>query len=142
MHLDPLNDVPPPPVRYKVLLVDDDASVLRSTAAALELDLDVVTCSSGERALALLAAGDVHVVCSDYEMTGMTGLELLNRVAGLPQSVSGLLMTGSDSFMGRHNARAGEHYVLVKPVDPKRLSSLIVQLARTAVMKRGSKRQR
>jgi hypothetical protein len=44
--------------------------------------------------------------------------------------------------MGRHNARAGEHYVLVKPVDPKRLSSLIVQLARTAVMKRGSKRQR
>ena len=131
---------PPPPVRYKVLLVDDDDAGLRSLAAALEFELDIATCSSGERALALLGNGDFHVVCSDYSMGGMTGLELLQRVALLPVPVGGLLLTGSSSFISRHGAGVGDHYVLVKPVAPERLLVLILQLARTAEMKRSANR--
>ena len=129
---------PQPPVRYKVLLVDDDTAVLRSLAASLELELDVVTCSSAERALVLLGSGDFHVVCSDYSMSGMTGLELLQRVAQLPVAVGSILVTGSSAFIGRQGA--ADHYVLMKPVDPERLSSLLIQLARTAEMKRGVQR--
>jgi DNA-binding NtrC family response regulator len=124
--------------RYRVLLVDDDTAVLRSLAAALELDVEVVTCSSAESALALLEKGDFHVVCSDYSMPGMNGLELFERVARLPTTVACLLLTGSSSFIERHGTV--NEYVLTKPVDPGRLSGLLVQLAHTAQLKRRAKR--
>jgi DNA-binding NtrC family response regulator len=124
--------------RYRVLLVDDDATVLRSLAAALEFDLDVVTCNSADRALELLAQGEFHVVCSDYSMPGMNGLELFERVAKLKDPVACLLLTGSSSFIGRHGSV--NEYVLTKPVDPSRLSGLLVQLAHTAQLKRQAKR--
>jgi DNA-binding NtrC family response regulator len=127
-----------PDARYRVLLVDDDAAVLRSLAAVLELDLDVVSCSSAERALELLQKEDFHVVCSDYAMSGMSGLELFERVAKLPTSVACLLLTGSSSFIGRSGTV--NEYVLTKPVDPARLCGLLVQLAHTAQLKRQAKR--
>ncbi|HEY3667506.1 MAG TPA: response regulator [Polyangiaceae bacterium] len=124
--------------RYRVLLVDDDAAVLRGLAAALEFDLEIVTCGSAERALELLQKSDFHAVCSDYAMPGMNGLELFERVARLPNPVVCLLLTGSTSFIGRQPT--GNEYVLTKPVDPSRLSKLLVQLAHTAQLKRKTKR--
>jgi DNA-binding NtrC family response regulator len=129
-----------PDARYRVLLVDDDAAVLRSSAAALELELDmeVVTCSSAERALELLQKEDFHVVCSDYAMSGMNGLELFERVAKLATPVACLLLTGSTSFIGRHGTV--NEYVLTKPAEPARLGALLTQLAHTAQLKRQAKR--
>ncbi|HEX3850970.1 MAG TPA: response regulator [Polyangiaceae bacterium] len=124
--------------RYRVLLVDDDDAVLRSLAAALELEVDVVTCSSAERALELLQKEDFDVVCSDYSMPGMNGLELFERVAKLKMPVACLLLTGSSSFIGRSGTV--NEYVLTKPVEPARLSGLLVQLAHTAQLKRQVKR--
>jgi DNA-binding NtrC family response regulator len=129
-----------PTTRYKVLLVDDDVSVLRSLAAALESEVDIVTCNSPARALALLRESDFDVVCSDYSMPGMNGLELFERVARLPVPVACLLLTGASSFIGRHGSV--NHYVLTKPVDPERLSGLLVQIAHTAEMKRAALRSR
>ena len=126
--------------RYKVLLVDDDATVLRSLAAALEFDLDVEPCSSAERALSLLETGEFHVVCSDYSMPGMNGVELFERVAKLPFPVACLLLTGASAFIERQSST--EHYVLTKPVDPARLSGLLTRLAQTAELKRYAGRDR
>jgi DNA-binding NtrC family response regulator len=119
-------------------LVDDDSSVLKSMAAALEFDFDVTSCNSAARALELLRNGDFHVVCSDYSMPGMTGIELLQQASALPQPMGCLLVTGSSVFIGSKSD--ADYYVLVKPVDPERLGALILQLARTAEVKRGAKR--
>ena len=124
--------------RYKVLLVDDDAAVLRGLAAALEFDLDVVTCVSGERALSLLEEQEFHAVCCDYSMPGMNGLELFDHVAKSKLPVACLLLTGSMSFIDRGGS--ADEYVLLKPVDPARLSALLRQLARTVEMKRNAAR--
>lgn len=124
--------------RYRVLLVDDDADVLKSLAAALEFDVEVVTCRSAEQALELLRKGEFHVICSDYSMPGMNGLELFERVAELPSPVACLLLTGSSSFIERSGTV--NEYVLTKPVDPARLSGLLVQLAHTAQLKRQANR--
>ena len=123
-----------PRVRYKVLLVDDDVSVLRGLSAALEFELHVEVCNSAQRALELLREREFHVVCSDYSMPGMNGLELFAQVAKLPTPVPCLLLSGASSFIGR--SVPAEHYVLMKPVDPARLSTLLVQLAKTALLKR------
>ena len=87
--------------RYRVLLVDDDATVLRGLAAALEFDLDVTTCLSGERALKMLEEQEFHAVCCDYSMPGMNGLELFDRVARSKLPVACLLLTGSMAFIDR-----------------------------------------
>jgi DNA-binding NtrC family response regulator len=124
--------------RYRVLVVDDDVSVLRGLAAWLEFDLDVVTCTSAERALELLRGGDFHAVCSDYSMPGMNGLELLERVARLPVPVACLLLTGSTAFIGRSGS--ANQYRLTKPADPTRVTALLTQLAETIELKRHAAR--
>jgi len=120
--------------RCRVLVVDDEPKFLESVAAILATDLEVVTCTSAEQALKLLASTRFHLVCADYSMPGMNGLELLERVGQLPQTTSGLLMTGSDDY-ARVQGQSRYH-VILKPFDPERLLSLALQLARLTEMRR------
>jgi hypothetical protein len=68
----------------------------------------------------------------------VTQVELFEQVARLPVPVACLLLTGASSFIRRHGSV--NHYVLTKPVDPSRLSGLLVQIAHTAEMKRFASR--
>jgi DNA-binding NtrC family response regulator len=127
----------PPDPRFQVLVVDDDPAMLQSIASVLADDADVVTCSTPERAIELLRSRPFHVVCSDFKMPGMDGVELLRRVADAPEHVGCLLLTGSDEYRPVDNPK---YYVLLKPFDPARLIGLVVQLARFSEMKRSVKR--
>lgn len=120
--------------RYRVLLVDDDPRVLDTLQAVLGDDADVVTCTSAERALSLLESGSFHVVSTDFKMPQMNGVELLQKVAALPFPVGCLLVTGADEYIRTRGP--SPYYVLLKPVDPTRLISMVMQLARITEMKR------
>jgi len=120
--------------RYRILLVDDDARALESLGAALADDLDVSVASSPGRALELFERDSFEVVCSDYQMSGMNGLDLLHAVTRRSPHVGCVLITGSPDYM---SARAQDsHYVFVKPLDPSRLIRMVLQLARVCRMKR------
>jgi DNA-binding NtrC family response regulator len=121
--------------RYRVLAVDDDDHGLATIAAVLSADVDVVTAPSAERALMLIEREPFHVVCSDFKMGGMNGVELLQRVSALPYAVGCLLLTGTDEYF--RNDEGSPYFVLVKPFNPERLIALVLQLARNADMKRG-----
>ena len=55
-----------------LLLVDDEASLLRALERLLRADgYRLLTAGSGAQALALLAANDVQVILSDQRMPGM-----------------------------------------------------------------------
>ncbi len=114
--------------------MDDDRSVLDCTAAVLSLEVEVVTASSAETALRLLATEAFDVVCADFQMPGMNGAELLARVAELPEPVGCLLITGNDGYFGADTG--ARHHVVLKPFDPERLIQLVVQLGRIARQKR------
>lgn len=120
--------------RHRVLLVEDDPIVLESTAAVLSDDADVVTVGSAEGALRALAGERFDVVCTDYKMPGMNGVELLRRVSELPYSVGCLLITGNDEYL--RSESGSPYYVLVKPYEPEKLIRLVEQLARIARMRR------
>jgi PAS domain S-box-containing protein len=72
----------PSPGSGAVLVVDDEALVLESTAAMLEeLGYDAVPAGSGEAALAVLGARrDIVAVVTDHAMPGMTGAALAARI--------------------------------------------------------------
>ena len=108
-------------VRGRLLLVDDDESVRETTAALLADDFDVVTAPDGPRALDLLAQQGFDVICADYGMPGMTGVELLRRAQAV-RPLACILVTGHRQYVSEIGAdmRHGIAVVL-KPYEPQML---------------------
>lgn len=81
----------------KVLLVDDDALVLRLLADVLTDDgYQVVACRSGESAAAAFRAnGHIDLLVTDFQMPGMTGLELATLLTNKAPELPVLIVSGS-----------------------------------------------
>ena len=61
----------------RILIVDDDAAALRLLAVGLDATgFDVLTATSGEEALALIANSPPDAVVLDFEMPGLNGAEV------------------------------------------------------------------
>jgi DNA-binding NtrC family response regulator len=120
-----------------VLVVDDEASIRETTAALLEDDYTVTRASSGRDALRLLGTQRVDVICTDFRMPGMTGIELLRQAQKLYPGTAGILVTAYADYP-EHQATFREVpcLVLLKPYDPEQLCSLVERSARLARMKR------
>lgn len=82
-----------------LLVVDDERATRRSLVRALEDEpYRIVEADSGEAALSLLGERPVHVVLSDHQMPGMTGLDLLRHVKLRRPDVARLMVTANDEF--------------------------------------------
>ena len=80
-----------------VLVVDDEALLLTMTETILnEFGYKVLTASSGQKALAILARNDVKVdlVVTDLVMPGMSGRELVERIRQQAPATRILCMSG------------------------------------------------
>ncbi len=73
---------------YRVLLVDDDITLLESMALILSEEFSVRSANSGVQALRMLEREPFHVVCADWQMPGMDGVEFFRAV---PASFSTLV---------------------------------------------------
>lgn len=121
--------------RYRVLVVDDDPLFLSSVEAILAEHVDVFLCSTPEQAIQRLNVSMVHVVCSDFGMPKMNGVELLRHVESMPYFVGTLLITGNDQYIS--DPSLSHHgYVLLKPFAPERFVALVMQLCNVAQVKR------
>ena len=75
----------PPTPRPHVLLVEDDASLQRFVALALEdLEIELCVVDTVDAALALLAQRPVALILSDLMLPGRSGLELIDELAARP----------------------------------------------------------
>jgi DNA-binding NtrC family response regulator len=83
-------------VRPRILCVDDEPYVLKSLAAVLRKDFEVISATNGAAALALLEREPgLRVVVSDYRMPGMDGGALLAEVRERFPSTIRLLLSGA-----------------------------------------------
>jgi DNA-binding NtrC family response regulator len=107
-------------VRVSVLLVDDDAALLRALARTLRCEeLEVFAASGGEEAIAFLRRRAVDIILTDIDMPGMSGLELLSVVRREHPAIVRMMITG-DATTERALAAINEGEVarfFVKPVD-------------------------
>ncbi len=79
----------------RVLLVDDEERILGALRRSLRREgYELVTAQTPREALAKLEVEDFDAVLSDHKMPGMTGVELLARVARLQPNTARLLITG------------------------------------------------
>ena len=110
------------PLSPKVLVVDDEPTVLRLVKSLLELKgYQVFTAPDGEAGLRICKEldGDLALVVSDISMPGMNGRELARCVAELPNPVPVILMSGYSStspiLEGLNDGRVDHVHFLRKP---------------------------
>lgn len=112
---------------YRILLVDDDASILRLLSMRLEsVGYDVLTAESGERALKILETKLVDVMMTDLKMEGMNGLELFSAVQQRHPGLPVIMLTAHGTIPDAVSAtREGIFGYLTKPVDKAELLKVI-----------------
>ena len=105
----------------RILFVDDEpdfAQGLARLAAAGFPEVETATASSGEEALALIAAGGVGLMLTDLRMPGLDGQELLRQALEADPNLTVIMLTGHGSVESAVAAlKAGAYDFLTKPIE-------------------------
>jgi two-component system response regulator GlrR len=114
-------------VQDRLLLVDDDTSLLKLMAIRLEAEgFEVQTVESAEEALKSLRNSPVELVITDLRMEGATGLELFEQIRHFYPGVPVIIMSAQGTIPEAVSAtQMGVFEFLTKPVDKNVLLSTI-----------------
>jgi EAL domain-containing protein (putative c-di-GMP-specific phosphodiesterase class I)/ActR/RegA family two-component response regulator len=115
-----------------LLLVDDDAAVMRAYCAVLTRHgATVETASGGTEAAGRVKAHAFDVIVSDISMPGMSGIEFLKIVRAYDPDVPVILMTGEPGLESAVRAvEYGAFRYLAKPVGNQELWDTVLRAAR------------
>lgn len=120
----------------KILVIDDDPACRRLVTIRLKCleGIDVSEAEDGDKAWALLKRNHYDGAIVDWQMPGMSGLDIVREVrkAGITMP---LLMVSAESEKGRviEAIQAGVSDYLIKPFDPETLLAKLgkfVEMAR------------
>lgn len=129
----------------RVVLAEDDEAMRQLVTAALSREgFDVVECSNGAELAALIERDIegrvnpcVHVVVSDVQMPGRTGLECLRSIRRFNEKVPFIIITAfGDKTMYEDALRSGATAVFAKPFDLEELVHFIRQAVSSKVRER------
>jgi DNA-binding NtrC family response regulator len=129
----------------RVLLVDDELNLRRSTAILLEQDAHTVhQAATVADAMRILGSTDVEVVLSDVRMEGDDdGRVLLRSIKARHQDIEVVLITAFATIDDAVEAiKAGAYDYLTKPLDPARLLITVRRAAERAALSREVKHLR
>ncbi|MCX5800231.1 MAG: sigma-54 dependent transcriptional regulator [Candidatus Eisenbacteria bacterium] len=106
-----------------ILIVDDEAEILRSLRGMLEDEgFAVLTESSAEAGLRSLRQNNVNLAIVDVFLPGMSGLEFLKTVGPEFPELPAIVMTGQGSYETAFTAlKLGAYDFFEKPLAPERL---------------------
>jgi two-component system, sensor histidine kinase len=127
----------------RVLVVDDEVSVLETIAAILRREgYEVAAASSVAEAIELLDHSAFEVALTDLRLEGASGLSLLSTLhQHWPQTVS-IVLTGYASIESAIDAlREGAFDYLIKPCDVEELKATVARAVQRSSLSR-SLRQR
>lgn len=118
------------PARYKVLLVDDDASTMARYEGAMsgwDLPLDVVRVGNGFEALIRIGETRPHLLVGDLSMPGVDGLRMIRtlRASEAYRDMAIVVTSGLDPATIRAMGLPDDIPVLPKPVAPEALRTAI-----------------
>ncbi|KER09614.1 MAG: hypothetical protein HY22_10190 [[Candidatus Thermochlorobacteriaceae] bacterium GBChlB] len=110
----------------QLLFVDDEPMILQSLSLLFE-DYTVLTATSGEDGLKLLAQHPISVIVSDQRMPKMTGVEFLRQAKEIAPHAIRILMTGySDLDAVINSVNVGEVFRYInKPWQADKLRETI-----------------
>lgn len=116
----------------RVLVVDDDAGMLRAVERLLTPQHEVVCCRTPGDALLSAHRHPPDIALLDVRMPEMSGFELLERLRQRWPDLDVILMTGSVHSFDNHLVqaiRAAAYYFIEKPFDREVLRTLVERCA-------------
>lgn len=118
-----------PPATIRVVVADDHPVVRMGVAAELSRHADIEVCGeavNGDQALELARALAPDVLVLDVNMPGMRAVEVLRRLAGMPEAPRALILTAyGDLDLALALLKAGARGYLLKDEDPAALSAAV-----------------
>jgi putative nucleotidyltransferase with HDIG domain len=118
------------PEVLRVLVVDDNASLLRFLVSAFSANGCTVTrAAAAEQALGLITEQSFDLVVSDIKMPGLSGLDLLRAVKGKQPGTPVVLITGNPSVNSAvFGLRHGAYDYLPKPFSIREVQELLARI--------------
>ncbi len=115
--------------KHLVFVVEDDEDVRVSTGALLEaLGYAVCEFASGEDLLASEDAGAAGCIVLDYNLSGMSGLDLIRHLRSQGIQTPAIMVSGNGKQLIADAARAGIAAVLRKPLSAEALEQWLAQI--------------
>lgn len=124
-----------------IMLVDDEADFVRSTAKRLESrGIDTIAAFSGEECLEVLQTHKrIHVIVLDVKMTGMDGIETLKEIKKISPLTEVILLTGHATVeSGIKGIELGAYDYLMKPCQFDELVTKVKRAAQRKQMHEGT----
>src|SRR3954447_23509072 len=137
-----MNDIPP--VKARVLVVDDQPANIRLLEAILSpRGYDVRSASSGQDALVAVDEGDLDLVLLDIVMPGLDGYQVCREIRERPDTayLPVVMVTASGDEQKLKALEAGADDFLTKPVNKNELLARVASLARIKSYQDTIKRQ-
>ncbi len=122
--------------KMTILVIDDDP-VVRSIVGGIlrKGDFDVLLAKDGSEGLDRFQKESPDIVITDYQMPGMTGLEVLNSVHELNSSVPVVILTAhGDAALTIESIKKGAFDFIEKPIKPKELLAVVKNALNTSTL--------
>src|SRR6188474_12146 len=110
-------------MKARILVIDDEAEIRRSVRMILEYDgYDVLEASSGPEGVALAEKESPDLVFLDVKMPGMDGLEALQRIKAVNETLPVVIISGHGTVSTAVEAtKAGAFDFIEKPLASERV---------------------
>lgn len=129
-------------MQARILVVDDEKAMLLALRGLLGREgHQVETASSGEAALPLIATGNFHVVITDLNLRGVTGMQVLAHARKIDPDVAVIMITayGSEKIAVQAMKLGAVDYV-PKPFDNDELRAVVRRVVDHVVLRREHRR--
>lgn len=116
----------------KVLIVDDERNILRTTSLALQtMGHDTEIAETGSQALARLQAHPIEVVFLDLCLGREDGLEVLAKILAQQPDLPVIVFTAHGTVESAvESMRKGAHDYIPKPFIPEQIGQMLTKLER------------
>ena len=113
--------------KAKVLIVDDEKSILETLSGIIEDEgHEVITASSGEKALTLFSESSPDIVLMDVWMPGMDGIETLKIMKEKNSDACVIMISGHSTIdTAVHAIKLGAYDFMEKPLALEKVTILV-----------------
>jgi len=113
----------------KILIVDDEPSVLNSLKRTLRKEHDVILCQDGFSAMLVLKEQEIAAIIADQRMPKMNGVTLLEKAMEIQPDATRILITGYSDIQTVIDAinEGNVYYYIHKPWEPEDVNLIVRQ---------------
>jgi len=115
-----------------ILIADDETHILNVLSIKLKnAGYNIITAEDGTEAYSLASEQLPDLVITDYQMPGLSGLELCSKLKCDPNTsnVSAILLTARGFSISEEDMRLGNiREVITKPFSPRQVLSKVQEL--------------